>query len=99
MPLERAYMATVERIIKEHSLVPDTPEYRSALLKGQETLVSFELDRNGRVGQVFVDRPSGSIALDKLAARIVSSGFYPPFPEGAWPDQAHHLFTTEIMFR
>lgn len=94
--VERDYVGAVQRIIRSHSHIADAVEYRPALLKGREALVSFQLDRQGRVSQVFVDRPSGSVALDRLAVRIIASGMYPRFPQAAWPGKPAYVFSTTI---
>jgi TonB family protein len=93
-------MASMSRLIMASTIVTDSPEYQAALPKGKgkEVVVSFELDRQGRVSQVFVDRPSGSRFLDRLAERIISSGQYPPFPEGAWPGASRRVFTKTFRF-
>jgi len=99
--VERKYTATIDDIIQRHRYVKHSPEYYAALLtlKKPETVVSFELDRQGRVSKVAIDRPSGSDFLDDQALRIVArrQGHLPPFPPDAWPGVARQVFTINLV--
>jgi len=82
--------------------VLDSQDYQAALQKAKNrdsAVVSFVLDRHGHVGQVKMERPTGSEALDRRAMRIVSSRQYPPFPDTAWPGKIIRPFTAAFSFR
>ncbi len=96
--IESEYAAALRKNVDERTEVPRTAEYRLLKPSGS-ALVCFTLDRDGNPSEVAVKRPSGSKILDAQAARIVSSGHYPPFPEGAFPGEQRHVFIVTIEFR
>ena len=96
--IEAEYAAALRKNVDERTEVPSTAEYRLLKPSGS-AMVCFTLDRSGNPSEVAVKRPSGSKILDSQAARIVASGHYPPFPEGAFPGEHRHVFIVTIEFR
>ena len=96
--IEAEYAAALRKNVDERTEVPSSAEYRLLKPSGA-AMVCFTLDRNGNPSEVAVKRPSGSKLLDTQAARIVASGHYPPFPEGAFPGELRHVFIVTIEFR
>ena len=96
--IEAEYAAALRKNVDERTEVPSTGEYRLLKPSGS-AMVWFTLDRDGNPTEVAVKRPSGSRILDTQAARIVASGHYPPFPEGAFPGELRHVFIVTIEFR
>jgi periplasmic protein TonB len=95
--IEAAYLAALKKNIQDRTHPPDTAAYRFFRPTG-EVLVFFFLDRSGAVSQVTMARSSGSHILDTQALFIVSSGHYPPFPEGAFPGETRHYFQVDVEF-
>jgi TonB family protein len=96
--IEAEYSAALRKNVDERTEVPSTAEYR--LLKpAGSAMICFTLDRSGNPSAVALKRPSGSKILDFQATRIVASGHYPPFPDGAFPGEQRHVFIVTIEFR
>jgi protein TonB len=93
--IEAAYQAALRQNIDARKELPDTAQNRLLRPHG-EAVVRFTLDRGGNVSGVALVRTSRSNIVDEHALHVVSSGHYPPFPEGAFPGELHHAFMVTI---
>jgi protein TonB len=93
--IEAAYQLALRQNIDARKELPDTAQNRLLRPHG-EAVVRFTLDRGGNVSGVALVRTSGSRIVDEHALHVVSSGHYPPFPEGAYPSELHHFFMVTI---
>jgi protein TonB len=97
--VEAEYAAALRENVDARTEVPKTAEYRLLKPSGAPQ-VCFTLDRGGgNPSNVAVRHRSGSAILDTQALRIVAAGYYPPFPEAAFPGEQRHVFVVTIEFR
>ena len=65
--------------------------------KGEETIVSFQLNRSGRIKDVKVEQSSGNSFYDQAALRaIYEADPLPPWPEGLHTDSLRIYFRFEL---
>ena len=97
--VEAEYAAALREIVDARTEVPKTAEYRLLKPSGAPQ-VRFTLDRGGgNPSNVAIQRRSGSTILDTQALHIVAAGYYPPFPQAAFPGEQRHVFVVTIEFR
>ena len=65
--------------------------------KGEETIVSFQLNRSGRIENVKIEQSSGNSFYDQAALRaIYEADPLPPWPEGLHMDSLRIYFRFEL---
>jgi len=94
---EERYVSAIRSHLEAIKRYPTSREARLEHPTGMAE-VWFILDRNGKLGELGIEKTSGSSILDQAALSTVRRDDDSQFPAGVWGDQPTHRFTVRLNF-